>query len=114
MLAKTYRLTATSDIELVKKEGRRFNSKNFTVLVLDRKDDAKPRFGFIISTKASPLATVRTKIKRSLHEGLRHILIYVRPGLDMVFIAKPTAARAYTGDLMNEVKQALEKAKLLK
>lgn len=114
MLARENRLSSNTDIKLVQKTGRMSQSDNFSLLILDKNEDRPSRFAAVISTKISPLATTRNKVKRSLYEGVRHITAFVKPGHDIVFLVKPGIERKYTDDLMREVKSAFDKANLLK
>jgi ribonuclease P protein component len=114
MLARDHSLSSKKDIDLVKKQGKLVSSESFSFCYMDHENQDKPRFAFVISTKISKLATVRVKARRSLSEGVRHILVYLKPGIDVVFLAKPGIERKYTDSLMNEVKVALEKEGLFK
>lgn len=114
MLPQDNRLKKTAEIELVKKDGKFFDSQNFKLLILDRKDDNPPRFAFVVSTFVSKNAVDRNKATRGFRQGVRQNLYVMKNGFDAVFIAKPGILKVYTEDLMKEVKQSLLKAKLLK
>lgn len=114
MLARVYSLSSSKEIKLVQKTGETFSSPNFIIKFINHNTDAKPRFAFVISTNVSKLAADRNKVKRCLAEGARHTLGFIKPGIDIVFIAKPGSERKYQADLMHEVKDAFEQAGLLK
>lgn len=114
MLASQYRLKKKSSFYEVEEEGDIYQSDSFGLAYLDKKDDNNTLFGFVVSTKISKNAVVRNKIKRSFHEAVRMNYSYVKPGYYVVFLAKQSAAKKSTSDLMAEVKDALEKAGLFK
>lgn len=114
MLARENRVSSKREITILRKKGRLFDGENFSLLILDRNQDTPPRFIAVISTKISKLANVRNKVKRSLYEGVRHILVYIKPGHDVMFLVRPGIERKYTQDLMHEVKNTFEKAGILK
>ncbi|OGM19226.1 ribonuclease P protein component [Candidatus Woesebacteria bacterium RIFCSPHIGHO2_01_FULL_37_10] len=76
-------------------------------MVLDRKDSAKPRFGFIVSTKVDKMSIHRNRVKRALSEGVRFSLGLVPPGLDMIFLAKKSIVNKTTEEIMKEVETFL-------
>lgn len=113
MLARQSRITQKEDFDKVKENGKILQSESFIFSYFDRKDDDPTRFGFIVTKSISPLATARNKATRSMREGVRQTISYVKPGYDIVLIAKPIITRKYTHDLMREVDLVLQKAKLL-
>lgn len=112
MLSKKYRLIGAKNFTKVQKEGRVFQSKNFGVAVLDRKDETPSRFAFIASTKVAKEAVDRNRIKRVLGEGVRLSLFDIKKGFDMVFLAKPGITRIPTSEIMKEVRQCLKESGL--
>lgn len=114
MLARDHSLSSKKDIELVKKQGKLVSSESFSFVYLDHKTDSKSRFAFVVSTKISKLSTERNKARRALSEGVRHVVVYLKPGLDIVFLGKPGIERKYMDKLMEEVKVSLEKEGLFK
>jgi len=105
MLASKYRLSKNSDIEKVKKEGVLFKRKLFGVIVLEKEKNEVSRFGFIVSTKISKQAFQRNRIKRALREAVRHNLIIVGKGYDVLFLPKTIITRILTDEIMREVKR---------
>jgi ribonuclease P protein component len=112
MLASEFRLTEPEDFDLVRHHGKRFISTNFILSFRDRKDTNPTRFGFVIPTKVTKLASDRNRIKRVLSESTRHNLVYVRPGFDCVYLPKNSILRAYANAVMTEVRDALINAGL--
>lgn len=107
MLAKKYRLTGSSDFARVQSEGKTFQSTNFGVAILDRKDNNPPRFGFIISTKIAKDAVDRNTIKRHMSETVRLMTGEVRNGLDVIFLAKTSIMRVPADEIIREVRAAV-------
>lgn len=103
MLAAVNTLTKQKDYEKVEREGKLYQSKNFGVCILDRKDDGYTRFGFIISKKISKLATQRNRIKRAFRDAFRYNLNRIKGGYDVVILAKPSLEKMLVDDIMKEV-----------
>lgn len=114
MLGREYRITEAHDFKQVQEQGDTYRYLLFTVGVLDRKDAQPSRFGFVLPTKVYKNATDRNKIKRILSESIRHQLIFVKNGFDVVFIPKDSILRAYTTDVVAAVKVVFDEADLLK
>ena len=68
------------------------------------------RYGFSVSRRVGK-AVVRNRVKRLLREILR--LTPLKPGWDIVFIARPPAASADYSDFAKSVKGLLSRARLL-
>lgn len=114
MLARVNRLVGKNNFERIKKEGTFYQSDSFGVSFIKRSDMQPSRFGFIVSTKVSKDAPLRNKARRALREAVRQFLSYIKPGYDVVFLAKQTIIRRYTDDIMHEVRVSLGKMGLLK
>ena len=114
MLARKYRLNESDDIERVKESGKTFRSNSFTVKHLKNPKSDVTRTAFIVSNNVSKNSSIRHKVKRALDEGVRQSLYAVKPGNDLVFIANTSSVKAYTSDLMNEVKEVLTKIGIMK
>jgi ribonuclease P protein component len=68
------------------------------------------RCGFSVSRRVGK-AVVRNRVKRLLREILR--LTPLKPGWDIIFIARPLAADASYADIEKSVKGLLSRAQLL-
>ena len=68
------------------------------------------RLGYSVS-KAVGKAVVRNRVKRRLREVVR--LMPVKPGWDVVLIARPDAAKADFGELKGTVERLMSRARLI-
>jgi len=87
------RLLRASEFRTVGQEGRRAADACFVVLVRDRDAGAPSptvRVGITVSRKVGP-AVVRNRVKRRVREWFRSARAGMRPGIDLVVIARRTA-----------------------
>jgi len=68
------------------------------------------RYGFVVGKRVGK-AVVRNRIKRLLREIMRQTPL--KPGWDIVFIARPAAATAKFADFKNLILSLLSRAQLL-
>lgn len=114
MLPLNNRLSEDDAFKKVQSNGHVFQSQNFGIAIFERNDLDPSRFGFIVSTKISHEATTRNYAKRKLREGVRRVLSKMKPGIDIVFLAKQNITRVPTDEIMKEVGNALSAAGVLK
>lgn len=108
MLAKKNRLIGTENFKRVEEKGRVFQSENFGVAILDRKDTSPSKFAFVVSTKISKNASDRNTIRRRMRESVRLMVSELKDGLDVVFLAKTSILKASSDKVMKEVRQAVK------
>lgn len=107
MLPKQHRLLRSRDFARVRRRGRSASGPLFALYVLPvRPPDI--RVGFSVSKKVGK-AVVRNRVKRRLREAVRQELPSIRPGTDLVFIARPSAAEASYWDIAEAVQWALRR-----
>ena len=107
MLPRRHRLTRSRDFTRARRFGRSASSPLVALYVLPvRSPDA--RVGFSVSKKVGK-ATVRNRVKRRMREAVRHQLPRIRPGQDLVFIARPAAAEATYHELAVVIDSLLRK-----
>lgn len=114
MLSRDHTLKGSKNFEEVEKRGRVFQSETFGLAYVKREDNEKSQFGFVVSTKVSPDAVNRNRIKRALSEAVRQSLQEIKKGNNIVFLVKQAATRKSTDGLMKEVKIALSASGLTK
>lgn len=114
MLARKFRLTGSKDYDRVQKEGKVFQSDNFGVAYVDRKDSFPCRFGFVVSTKIAKAAVDRNRFKRAMSEAVRIDSVHLKNGFDVVFLAKTGIYKVPTSEIMKEVQRSLREVGLTK
>ena len=113
MLPKTYRLPLRTELNRVKKEGILVQGKLFSLLVSNQQpatSDQPSRFGFIISSKIHKKAVKRNRAKRLLSEAIFDLFPKIKPGFDVVFLAKKKIIEADFEEIKREVKRLFSKA----
>jgi ribonuclease P protein component len=103
MLATPYRIKESRDFKIVTTDGRRVDRPWYTVFVYDRADDGYPRFGFVISTRISKLATQRNRLKRVFEDTVRYNVKDFPKGLDLVFLVKTSITKIITDDIQKDI-----------
>lgn len=102
-------LTQPEQYALVHRRGRPW-AGNLVMMKLLPNGLSLSRYGFVVSKRVGK-AVVRNRVKRLLREVLRQTLL--KPGWDIVFIARPQAATANFADLRSLVLSLLARAQLL-
>lgn len=114
MLAKKFRLTSSHDFRKVQETGLTFQSPNFGIAILDRKDENPTRFAFIISNKVARDAVDRNTIRRHMSETVRLMTNYIKNGQDVVFLAKTSIVKVPADGIVREVRNAVKESGLMK
>jgi ribonuclease P protein component len=97
-------LRRSADFDRVQRNGRRVHGRNLVVVHLAN-DLGNPRFGLSVGRKVGT-AVVRNRVKRWLREAVRRQRAGV-PAVDIVLIARPSAAAAGYHALFEEIGAAL-------
>ena len=111
MLAKQYRLKKNKDFKLTFKKGEALDGK-FLFLKLGINNLEISRFGFVIGKKISRKSTVRNKIKRRLREVIKKRLDNIKPGFDVIIVAKEEVVDKDYAKIKEELEGLLKKAGL--
>lgn len=90
MLPSVFRLKKKKDFERALNLGHT-SSGDFFILKQVPNELSCARFGLIVSTKVSPRATDRNKLKRQVNEIIRLNLKEIKIGFDVVVIFKRSA-----------------------
>ncbi|MCH7730362.1 ribonuclease P protein component [Patescibacteria group bacterium] len=114
MLAKHNRITDQKDFIRVKDKGKVVQSTSFGLSYINRGDKNSSRFAFVVSGKVSKQAVIRNKVQRAMRESVRQSLSYIKPGYDIIFLAKEISARRYTSEMMHEVVKVLREEGIMK
>ena len=110
-MKRQYRLRRNSDFQRVRRFGK-FHASPLMVLAFLRNELDHSRFGFVVSKRIGK-AVQRNKIKRRMREATRLRLAKIKPGFDLVFIARQPIAQASYADIEQTLELLLEKSGLL-
>jgi ribonuclease P protein component len=102
-LPRSRRVRKRSHYLSVQAQGRRVSGANYLLLALARPDGQPvPRLGITVSRKVGG-AVQRNKVKRWIKESCRRMPDGLPAGLDLVVVARPSAARAGYGPTAREL-----------
>ncbi len=87
MLKKQYRITCDSDFKKIYKKGKTFRDLFFIIKISQNKLSIS-RFGFVASKKTAYKIVYRNRIRRQLSEIVRTNFSQIKPGFDVIIIAK--------------------------
>lgn len=108
MLAKEYRLRKNSDFRKVYRSSKSLATKYLVLYPRSHKNDSI-RIGFSISKKVGK-AHVRNYYKRRLREIVRKNLVHIKPGCDLIFLARVPIVEIEYCELEKNVKYLLKKS----
>ncbi|HMQ50601.1 MAG TPA: ribonuclease P protein component [Anaerolineae bacterium] len=110
-MKRKYRLRQNSDFQRVRQFGQSYASP-IMVLAFLRNELDHNRFGFVVSKRLGK-AVERNKIKRQLREVARLRLSQIKPGYDLVIIARKSASQVPFTAIRQVLDRLLKAADLL-
>jgi len=111
MLPKNYRLRKNIEFRKIYKKGKSIASK-YLVLYIKNNGLNKTRIGFSISKKIGK-ANKRNCLKRQLREIVRKNLTLIKPGYDLIFIARQKIKGVSYRDVEENIKSLLSKGRII-
>lgn len=108
MLPKIHRLTKKNDFDAVFKEGKTIKDR-FLLVKSVKNGLAHARFGFVVSKKISPKATVRNKVRRRLRKAFLDVLRPVVSPIDVVVLTLPGVEKLEFSELKKSVESLYKK-----
>lgn len=90
MIARALRLRRPYEFTRVRRQGRSWSNR-LVVLAMLPNDLGHNRYGFAVGRRVGN-AVARNRVKRWLREAVRHLHPSLRPGYDIVFIARGALA----------------------
>jgi ribonuclease P protein component len=110
-MKRLYRLRRNRDFQQVRRSGKYYASP-LVVLAFLQNELNHSRFGFVVS-KRSGNAVRRNKIKRRMREVIRQFIPRIKPGFDLVFVARQPIRQANYNQIQQSLAYLLKKADLL-
>jgi ribonuclease P protein component len=110
-MKRKYRLRRNSDFQQVRRSGKFYASSLMALAFLRNKLDHS-RFGFVVSKRLG-IAVTRNKIKRRMREATRVRVAKIKPGFDLVLIARQPIGQATFVELEQSLEKLLQQSDLL-
>lgn len=114
MLPRKNRLSDRTSLLAVKSRGKLFSGRNLSAVVLKKSPEDHPRFGIIVSTKISKLATQRNRIKRLIRSAIYKNLSKIHSGYDILILTKHSIISRTEEEIESDLIRVLGGAKILK
>lgn len=105
MFARAYRLPGHR-LPVLLKSKLNFYSPLFTLKV-NPATDKQLRVGVITPVSVSRLAVVRNRCRRLIREALKPYLAKIKPGQELLFIAKPPLVGKTLKEIESQIRQLL-------
>ncbi len=110
LMKRLYRLRRNSDFQRVRRLGK-FHASPLMVLAFVRNELDHSRFGFVVNRRLGK-AVRRNKIKRRMREATRLRIPKIKPGFDLVFIARKPIGQVCYVEIEQNLDRLLKKADL--
>lgn len=108
MLPKQYRLRKNADFRRIYRSAKSIATR-YLVLYPRLNRSENIRVGFSLSKKVGK-ANVRNLYKRRLREIIRHNISHIKPGCDLIFLARVPITEIEYKELEKNVKYLLKKS----
>lgn len=114
MLPRKQLIPLKQEFDSIRQTGRRYDSVSFGLLVqFGNKKAQGAQFAFVVSKKVDRRSVVRHEVKRKLAAVIGRFSGQLSPTLKIIFLAKQTAVAETRENLERELKELLQRAKLL-
>lgn len=113
MLDKVNRLKKTSDFRATYSKGLYAVARQLVIYYLPNNSNDLVRVGFVASKKVGK-SHVRARCKRLLREAMRKMIENIKPGYDIVIVARPPLAVEKFKETHQVLARLLKRAKLIR
>lgn len=100
------RLSRSAEFERVYRQGRSTANRHLVLYTFENAGVERSRVGLSVSRKVGG-AVERNRVKRMLREAFAHSETELKPGMDVVVVARPSAAELVEREGLAGVEQAL-------
>ena len=111
-MKRALRLRSEEDFRRLR-ASRRSWAHPLAVLYVASNELGRTRVGITVGKRVAGQAVARNRIRRRLREALRLRYPGVRPGMDLLLVARAPSARAAWSELDQAVSSLLQRARLL-
>ncbi len=111
-MKRRFRLTRSTDFKRVRSNGKSYAHPLLVLVVSPAEEEAHIRFG-VTASRGIGSAVIRNRAKRLIREALRPLLPDLRPGWDVVAIARSGLLSANFTQIQAAVRTLLQRAGLL-
>jgi ribonuclease P protein component len=108
---RKFRLTRTTDCLRVRRSGKSY-AHPLIVLIALTNDSMDLRIG-VTASLAVGKAVQRNRAKRRIRACVRSLVAIIRPGADLIFVARRPIAQADSHELCQAIRSLLRRAGLL-
>ncbi len=110
MLSKPHRLTEEKDFKRVMQKGRAFFVMELGLKTYPQKSrEAPTRIGIVVPKKLARTIVKRNRIKRQLRHIFIPLIAKIRPGCDIICLARPALMETTYQKMQDQVHFALKK-----
>jgi len=108
---RKFRLTRSTDFKRVRRTGKSY-AHPFVVLVVQTSEAPRVRVG-VTAGRSVGGAVQRNRAKRLLREAMRPLLPQLRPGWDLILIARPALITSTMQEIRQTLMDLLRRARIL-
>lgn len=109
---RKYRLTRSDDIQRVRRTGKSF-AHPLLVLIVENSDSPEPFQAAFLASKSIGGAVSRNRAKRRMRSAFEGYANRVRPGVNLLVVARKAILEAKFRDVLAALAQTMEKARIL-
>ena len=109
-MQRNFRLTRSEDFKRVRRSGKSY-AHPLLVLIVQACDEGKLHVG-VAANRGMGAAVKRNRAKRLLREAMRELLPLVRPGWDILLIARPPLLSCNMFEIREALLTLLRRAEL--
>ena len=113
MIPRRGLISLKEEFPRIRREGKLYDSASFSFLLSFGSKNAQPQCAFIVSKKISMKSVVRHDVKRKLAGAVGKFLPRMKKNVQLVVLPKQKVVGASRSELEEEMKLALERARLI-